>query len=117
MLGFVIDENLSTDDELSWQPEDQNHEDLIIQEYTKASLEGTSHFLCVDWKSGQKTTANYYLLYTIPRKGRSPSVKELGEPVEPSMEQLENMERPLPYFIQEMSDCFFHHFVGEVNVL
>ncbi len=37
MLGVVIDDNLSTDD-LSWQPKEQNHEDLVIQEYTKASI-------------------------------------------------------------------------------
>ena len=47
MLGVIIDANLSTDDG-SWQPDDHNHEDLVIQEYTNASIEGSSHFFCVD---------------------------------------------------------------------
>ena len=116
MLGVIIDKTLSTDDG-SWQPDDHNHEDLVIQEYTKASIEGSSHFFCVDWNSGQKATANYYLLYTLEREGRSLSRREAGEPDQPSMDQLESMERPPPDYIKQMSDYYYHHFVGKVNAL
>jgi len=113
MLGVIIDKNLSIDDG-SWQPDDNNHEDLVIQEYTKASVGGTSHSFCVDWSSGQNTTANYYLMYTQQREGRSPSTREIGKPDIPSMEQLQSTESPPPDYIQEMSYYFYHHYVGKL---
>jgi len=116
MLGLTIDENVG-DGDFSWQPEDQNHEDLVIQEYTKASIEGSPHVFSVDWNSREKTTANYFMFYTLQREGRSPSIRDVGEPSQPSMEQLESMERPPPDYIQEMSDYYYHHYVGKVNPL
>jgi hypothetical protein len=56
------------------------------------------------------------LYYTLQREGRSLSIRD-EEPDEPSIEQLESMDRPPPDYIQEMSDYYYHHFVGKVNPL
>ena len=45
------------------------------------------------------------------------SNRDDGEPVPPSMEDLESLDKPRADYIKDMSDYFYHHYVGQVKAL
>jgi hypothetical protein len=96
-----------------WEEDDYAHPDLVIEEYTKATI-GSTYFT-VDWKYEDNATANYFLYYPAPRVGRSLHDRAAGEPQPPSLEELASMEGPPPDINKQISDYYFHHFVGEVS--
>ena len=75
-----------------WEEDDYGHDDLVIEEYTKASIGSSWHFT-VDWKHGEKATANYFIYHTNPRSEQD---MVSGEPEPPSLEELESLENPPP---------------------
>ena len=75
-----------------WEEDDYGHDDLVIEEYTKASIGSSWHFT-VDWKHGEKATANYFIYHTTPRSEQD---MVSGEPEPPSLEELESLEKPPP---------------------
>lgn len=93
-----------------WEDDDYGHDDLVIEEYTKASIGSSWHFT-VDWKHGEKATANYFIYHTTPRSEQD---MVSGEPVPPSLEELESLKKPPPDYHQQHSDYYYHHWVGQV---
>ena len=96
-----------------WEEDDYGHENLVIGEYTKASI-GPCTYFTVDWKFAEKATANYFLYYTVPRHGRDEHNKDSRGPQPPSLAELESMEKPPPDYHQQSSDYYYHHCVGQV---
>ncbi len=45
------------------------------------------------------------------------SNRDDGEPVSPSMEDLESLDKPPADYITRMFDYFYHHYVGQVKAL
>ena len=74
---------------------DYFHEDLVVEEYSKASI-GPCTYFTVDWKFREKATANYFPYYTVPNHGRDEHSRDSGEPQPPSLAELESMEKPPP---------------------
>ena len=96
-----------------WEEDDYCHEDLVIEEYSKAPIGPCTHFT-VEWKFRDKARANYFLYYTIPKHGRDEHNKDSGGPQPPSLVGLESMEKaPLNYHHQNL-DYYYHHCVGQV---
>jgi hypothetical protein len=62
MLRVLLDESTCTH-EGGWHPEDKQHEDLLIQEFAGARVSSSTRFI-VDWKSSEKTNADYYMYYS-----------------------------------------------------
>ena len=96
-----------------WEPDDYGSEDLVILEYRQARI-GACTAITTDWSSGQKTTADYFMYYVKPKEGRSIANRGFDEPEEPSMECLRSTATPPPIFIAEMSDYYYHHYIGQV---
>ena len=99
-----------------WESDDYGHEDLVIEEYTKAII-GTKSFFTVDWnRDDGNATANYFILYNKKRNGRDVSNRDSGEPIQPSMADLESLDNPPADFIKEMSDYYYHQYIGQVKL-
>ena len=87
-----------------WEEDGCGHEDLVIEEYTKATV-GSSSFFTTDWNlEDGNTTANYLLYYHVSRIYHDVSNRDDGEPVPPSMEDLESFDKPPADYIKDMSD-------------
>ena len=97
-----------------WEGDDYCHEDLVIEEYSKASL-GPRTYFTVDWKFREKATANYFLYYTVPKHGRDEHNMDSGGPQPPSLAELESMEKPPPEYDQQILDYYYHHYLGQVS--
>ena len=93
-----------------WEENDYANEGLVIEEYTKASI-GSSSYFTVDWKFGEKATANYFMYYTAPR---IELIRDSEEPQPPSLQELESLEKPPPDYTKQLSDYYNHNFVGQV---
>ncbi len=82
----------------------------MIEEYTKASIGSSSYFI-VDWKFGEKATANYVMCYRAPR------IEQIGDsrvPQPPFLQELESLEKPPPDYTQQLSAYYNHDYVGHV---
>ena len=98
-----------------WENDDYGHEDLVIEEYTKVTI-GVSSFFPVDWnREDCNTTTYYFLYYPISRIDHDVSNKDSGEPVPPSMENLESLVRPPADHIKGMYDYYYHQYIGQVK--
>jgi hypothetical protein len=98
-----------------WEYDDYGHDDLVIEEYTKVTI-GASSYFTVDWtREDYNTTANYFLYYPIRRIDHDVLNRDSGEPVPPSMEDLESLVKPPADYIKGMSDYYYHQYVGQVN--
>jgi hypothetical protein len=78
-----------------WEENDYATEGLVIEEYTKASV-GSSSYFTVDWKFGEKVTANYFMYYIAPR---IELFGDSGEPQPPSLQELKawkSLPRTIP---------------------
>ena len=93
---------------------DYFHEDLVVEEYSKASI-GPCTYFTVDWKFREKATANYFPYYTVPNHGRDEHSRDSGEPQPPSLAELESMEKPPPDYDQQISYYHYHHCVGQFS--
>jgi hypothetical protein len=60
VLTVLLDEISDTNPDGAWQPENHQHEDLLIHEFTGARVGSPTHF-CVDWRSSHKKTPDYFL--------------------------------------------------------
>ena len=112
VLSILLDEIADTNLDGAWQPEDHQHEDLLIQEYPGARVGSSTHF-CVDWRLSHKETSVCFLYYSLCRI-IPPSAPLAGKPMEPSMSRLESMDTPPPNFIHQMQDFCNHHYFGQV---
>ena len=97
-----------------WEEDDYGHLDLVIEEYTIVAIE-SSTFFTVDWKHGENATANYFLYYSAPRYGMSVYNRDAGELQPPSLDELESMGSPPLGLQQNISDYYYHPYVGQVN--
>ena len=101
-----------------WEPDDYGHEDLVILEYTKCTIRLSTQFT-LDWNSEHRAVADYFLYYTRPKKHRFVMNRDRHrheEPEKPTKEMLESTFCPPPNFIHEMSDFYYHHYVGQVRI-
>ena len=89
-------------------------EDLVIEEYSKASI-GPYTYFTLDWKFRDKSTANYFLYYIIPKHDRADNNKGTGGPQPPFLAKLESMEKPPPDYDKQISDYNYDHFVGQIS--
>jgi hypothetical protein len=62
MLRRVVDEIADTH-EGAWEHGNDQHEDLIINEYTRANVGASTH-LCVDWSSSNRATSDYCMYWS-----------------------------------------------------
>lgn len=100
-----------------WEDDDWCHVNLVIEEYTKVTI-GSSSFFTTDWNlEDGNTTANFFLYYHMNRIDHDVSNRDDGEPVPPSIEELESLDKPPADYIKCMSDYFYHHYVGQVKAL
>lgn len=112
MLKQVLEE-LPNNHNMTWELDDYGHEDLELLEYNKVKI-GSSTQFTVDWNTAHRKTADYFLYYTEEKQGLDPNAMEDDEPQKPSLEVLGSLELPPPDYIQEMSDFFYHQYVGQV---
>jgi hypothetical protein len=95
--------------------DDYGHEDLDIEEYVKVTI-GASSFFTVDWnREDCNTTSNSFLYYAIGRIDHDVSNRDSGEPVPPSIEDLEILVKPPADNIKGMSDYYYNQYVGKVK--
>jgi hypothetical protein len=119
VLLAMLEEVLSHDPavyEDGWEPDDYGREDLVIEEYKQARV-GACTTLTTDWGSGEKQTSDYFMYYVMPKEGRSRANADFDEPQQPSMECLQSTKSPPPNFIAQMSDYYYHHYIGQVRDL
>jgi hypothetical protein len=110
MLRRILDETVDIH-EGGWEPDDHQHEDFVIHEYTNATV-GASTNISVDWNSVNRATSDYYVYWSYARKKGELVQAEM--PIEPSMEKLQSMDKPPTDFIHDMQDYYNHHSVGKV---
>jgi hypothetical protein len=79
MLSELLDEIADIYEELAWGPEDYQREDLVIEEFTSATV-GTSTQFSVDWNSEHKTTSDYFVYYSVAKHDNSKFTRDDGEP-------------------------------------
>jgi hypothetical protein len=82
MLRKILDETVNIH-EGEWEPDDYQHEDLVIHEYTNATV-GASTSLTVDWNSGNRATSDYYMYWSYARM--EGELVQTKLPIEPLME-------------------------------
>ena len=113
MLRVFLEGDFGVLEDLGWEPDDYSHEDLVLEEYCKVSINSTT---CItsNWSSPVgATTCNSLMYYVKPR----PFDKNNEEPTPPSLEELKSMDRPPFHYEQETWDYLFHTFVGQVMLL
>ena len=113
MLRVVLEEGCGRVEGTLWEPEDYLHEDLVLQEYTKARINSYTQ-ITVDWNSNHRSSADYFMYYSKSKINMPDCDSELTEPIQPSQEELESMDSPPSDFIKEMKDFYYHHYVGKV---
>jgi len=82
-----------------------------MKEYRWARIR-TCTSLTLDWNSGHKQTSDYYMYNTLPKEGRTIYDKDIDEPKLSSLEMLHSKKSPPPKYVSEMSDYYYHHYVG-----
>ena len=90
MLSDILDE-IGDTNEGAWEPEDYQREDLVIEDFTGATIGPSAHF-SVDWNSENKTTSDYILYYSLAKQDNSTFTRDEGEPNEPPMSELGRMD-------------------------
>ena len=116
MLRDLLDEIADIYEGLAWELEDYQREDLVIEEFTRATV-GTSTQFSVDWNSEHKTTSDYFMYYSVAKHDNSKFTRDDGEPTEPSMAELGRTDKPPPNWVQQLRDYYNQHFVGQVSIL
>ncbi len=51
----------------------------------------------------------------MPKEGISPANADFDAPQQPSIECLKSTKSPPPDFITQMSDYYYHHYIGQVR--
>ena len=96
--------------------DDYGHEDLVVEEYVKFTI-GASSFFTVDWnREDCNTTSNSFLYYAIGRIDHDVSNRDFGEPVPPSMEDLESLVKQPADYIKGMPEYYYHQYVEKIKV-
>ena len=113
MLRVFLDGDFEVVEALGWEPDDYSNEDLILEEYCNVSINSTT-YITSNWSSPVgATTCNSFMYYVKPR----PFDKNNKEPMPPSLEELQSMDRPPSDFEQETWDYLFHTYDGQVMLL
>jgi hypothetical protein len=110
MLRRILDETVDIH-EGGWELDDHQHEDIVINEYTNATV-GASTNLTVDWNFGNRATSDYYMYWSYAKM--EGDIVQAEMPIEPSTEELQSMDKPPTYFLHDMQDYYSHQFVGKV---
>ena len=114
MLRVFLDRDNEMLGDLGWEPDDYSHEDLIIEEYCKVAI-GNTAYITTEWSSPVgSTTCNSFMYYIRPR---SVFDKDAEEPDPPSLEELESMDKPPSDYQHDLTDFYFHSYVGQVLLL
>ena len=103
VLDRLLMDILEKEEGGGWEKDYYGHVDLIIEEYMKVSI-GSNKYFTVDWnREDNKAKTNYFLYYTMNRIDHDVSNRDLGEPEEPSMADLESLVTP-PRGLHERHD-------------
>jgi hypothetical protein len=57
------------------------------------------------------------MYYVMPKEDRTVADKDSDEPERPSIECLQSTKSAPPNLISQMSDFFYHHYIGQVRDL
>lgn len=111
MLSVLLDNGGDILSELGWEPGDDGHEDLVLQEYNKVEIGATTYITTSMNSSQGGATCNSFMYYS---KARTSYQNDEEEPTPPPLDELESLDKPPTDFVHEMTDFYYTSFVGEV---